>query len=375
VRRVRKVRRVLSLVIAIAGALVARPAAQAALGVTDAVNAYAAGQFDVAVRGLNARGLTVSAFTKALDNWRVERDEPRRTTIAAAFALDVTWRTTRTTFVSPRRNLDPWRRVIPGDADKINIGVFVAQPLVAQWVAQRLSTSQVPDDLNRALWRTAVALAEDASAWHQLSTDILPLAATRASSDPRLKLAAVVAAVYRDLGPLREQTARRPDLLRDERVSQGDRKRIPAAVARLEGLLSEPSLSGEVHLRIGYLHLRAKDWAAARTSFAAAEAAADQALLRASASYFSGWTFEQTDQRGPAIDAYRRAVATMPTQRNAATRLAALLYLDNQREEAFTVLERGLAPAAPPMDPVIVIERGDARFVPEWIATIRGLLR
>jgi hypothetical protein len=61
--------------------------------------------------------------------------------------------------------------------------------------------------------------------------------------------------------------------------------------------------------------------------------------------------------------------------RNLSTSLAALLYLKNEREEAYQILDRALNAADPPDDLLYMLEHADARFVPAHFRTARAMLR
>jgi tetratricopeptide (TPR) repeat protein len=178
-----------------------------------------------------------------------------------------------------------------------------------------------------------------------------------------------------DLGALRPGNVGRRDILHNEPVGSSVTRPIPGAIRAFEPLLEDASLAGEVELRIGYLELRRKNWPAALTRLEAARLRAPEPTLRATADYFAGWVNEQLDRTDDAIAAYRRALAIAPTMRNLATRLSALLYLRNERVEAYSVLDRALNARPAPMDLVVTMERADARFVPEWVASIREALR
>ena len=154
-----------------------------------------------------------------------------------------------------------------------------------------------------------------------------------------------------------------------------EERSIPGAIRAFTPLLGDASLAGEVELRLGYLELRRRTWSAALTRFDAARSKTTEPALRATADYFAGWAFEQRERTDEAIAAYRRALAITPTMRNLATRLSALLYLRNERAEAYSVLDLALNARPAPLDLMVVMERADARFVPEWLASIREALR
>jgi tetratricopeptide (TPR) repeat protein len=163
-------------------------------------------------------------------------------------------------------------------------------------------------------------------------------------------------------------------VLRDENVPSGVTRRIPGAIRSLEVLLTESSLAGEVELRIGYFELRRRHWPDALARFETARGKTTDETLLATADYMAGWVQEQLGQLDEAVAAYRRALIRFPTMRNLASRLSALLFLRDERNEAYVILDRALNARPIPVDLMTSLERGDGRFVGEWLATVRQLL-
>ena len=347
------------------------------LSVQDAVALYARGDFERAVRELDTHQLKVGPFTRALEEWMSAGDPsaaPRRRTVAVAFALEAVWAATRTFWNERGLNQSGWKRITPDDSDRWNINTADAQGCVASWTVEYLPKTGPLQSLERTLWLAALGIAEDGRAWQRVHDDIVPHARKRLGADPRLRLAEVLARTNRDLGALRhgQFAFRRHDVLRVERVSAGD---IPPAIRAFEPLLADATLAGEVELRIGYLELRRNQWSAALTRFDAARAKTNEPVLRVAADYFAGWVYEQQERPDDAIAAYRRALAIAPTMRNLSTRLSALLYLRNERAEAYAILDRALNARPTPTDPLVMVERADARFVPDRLASVRKELQ
>jgi tetratricopeptide (TPR) repeat protein len=367
-------------VAAAVGAAASAPLARQSgrLSVRDAVALYARGDFSAAVRDLDTQGLKVALFTHALDEWIAAGDadaQQQRRKVAAAFALDATWTATRTTW---NRYLQPGysaSRIPPVAPERELLFESSSQGLVAQWAVQQLPVTGVPDSLERMLWLSAIGLTEDSHGWHRLDHDILPSARKRLPDEPRVRLAEVLARTNQDLHPLRRQFPSGRDILRKELLGSSATRPIPGAIRAFEPLLADTALTGEVELRIGYLELRRNSWSAALTRFDAARSKATDPTLRATADYFAGWVCEQLDRADDAVAAYRRALAIAPTMRNLATRLSALLYLRNERAEAYALLDAALNTRPAPIDLMIQMERGDARLVPDWLASIRQALR
>ena len=354
-----------------ASAPVARQSAR--LSVRDAVALYARGDFSAAVRDLNTQGLKVAPFTGALDEWIATGDPnglQQRRKVAAAFAIDASWAATRAT----------WNNWEPGDSGQRkpeleSLSEVSSQGLVAQWAVQQLPLTGVSDSLERMLWLSAIGLTEDSRGWHRLDREILPRARKRIPDEPRVRLAEVLARTNQDLLLLRRMYFWSRDILRKETLGSSSTRPIPGAIRAFEPLLADPALSGEVELRIGYLELRRNSWSPALMRFDAARSKATDLTLRATADYFAGWVAEQLDREDDAIASYRRALAIAPTMRNLATRLSALLYLRNERAEAYALLDSALNARPAPIDLMVQMERGDARLVPGWLASIREALK
>jgi tetratricopeptide (TPR) repeat protein len=348
------------------------------LSVQDAVALYARGDFGTAVRALDTQGLKVALFTRALDEWIAGGESgarQQRRKVAAAFALDANWMATRTRWGVGQPGGDSENRVPPIDPDRELVSQLSSQRLVAQWAVQQLPASGVPDSLERLLWLSAIGLTEDGQAWTRLHREILPPARKRLLDEPRVRLAEVLARTNQDLRPFRRVLPNGRDILRKEALGSAATGPIPGAIRAFETLLAVGPLTGEVELRIGYLELRRNSWSAALTRFDAARSKASEPTVQATADYFAGWVFEQLDRPNDAIAAYRRALAITPAMRNLATRLSALLYLRNERVEAYSILDTGLNARPAPIDLMVQMERADARFVPEWLALIRQAMK
>lgn len=348
----------------------------ARLSVQDAVVHYARGDFERAVRDLDTERLYVAPFTRALDQWIAEGDQsadPRRRTVAVAFAIEAVWAATRTVWNERELNLDSWKRITPDDSERRLMTSADAQGRVVSWAVDNLPKTGPLQSLERTLWLAALGVAEDGRAWHRVHHDIVPHALERLPAEPRLRLADVLARTNRALGALRQGqfSNRRHDVLRHEPSSGG----IADAITMFEPLLADPALAGEVELRIGYLELRRDKWPSAIARFDAAREKTTEPALRVAADYFGGWVYEQQHRPDDAIVAYRRALAIAPETRNLSVRLSALLYLRNEREEAYRILDRGVNVRPVPVDPLVMLERADARFVRDWFASIRRALQ
>jgi hypothetical protein len=344
--------------------------------VAAAVARYATGDA-TGVRAVSGQHLSVSQLTSALDAW-VAMAEPAsrddRATTSVMFALEVVWASTRSWVNTVRTNRDPHGHVTPSDADHVGIQFFVAQGLVGTWAARRLPRTGTVSERERIAWLATIGVMEDGHAWHDV-LEVLPVAALRLPDEPRLRLAQVVARTNIDLGALRVSSTVRPDLLTDENLPSGATRHIPDAIKLFESVADVPALSGEVMLRTAYLEIRRRRWPDALSRLDRAIPSLSEPALLATAHYFTGWIQEQLGKPDDAIAAYRRAHAITPDVRNLSTSLAALLYMRNARDEAYSILDRAFNAANPPDDLLYMLEHGDARFVPAHFRTARAGLR
>jgi tetratricopeptide (TPR) repeat protein len=337
-----------------------------------AVEFYQAGDWRRALDSLDAPATTITEFTKALDAWASAAgaaSEGRRRFVAAAFALDTVWVATRSwahvSFV-------PFFDRLPKGTEPLDSRQSLG--VIATWAARQMPAAGAVTPAERALWLAAIGVAEDGGAWRALQTDILPLAGRRLPDEPRVHLATVLASADLDLGPLRSKiysTNLNLSVLREENLPSRVTGHIPGAIQSLRPLLTEASLAGEVELRIGYLELRRRQWPEALKQFDAVRRRTEDSLLRATADYMAGWVQEQLGQLDEAVAAYRRALIPFPAMRNLATRLAALLFLRDERVEGYAILDRALNARPIPVDLLTSLERGDGRFVGDWLAAVR----
>jgi len=345
--------------------------------VGSAVARYATGDATGVRAVSDIQRMSVTQLTSALDRWvataeSASRDQ--RAITAVMFALEVVWTSTRSWVNTVRTNLDPWRRVLPSDADRVSIHSFVAQGLVGMWASQRLPRTGPVDEPERVAWLATIGVMEDGHAWHAV-LEVLPAAVSRLPGEPRLRLARVLARTNIDLGDLRLSSTTRPDLLADDNLPSGTTRHIPDAIKLLETVADVPALSGEVMLRTAYLEIRRRRWPDALIRLDRAIPLLSEPALLATAHYFVGWIQERAGKTDDAIVAYRRAHAITPTMRNLSTSLAALLYMRNEREEAYTILDRALNAVSPPDDLLYMLEHADARFVPAHFQAARERLR
>jgi len=270
-------------------------------------------------------------------------------------------------------------------------------PVVA-WACARLDALQAvsPAALSpaeRQWWLASIGMLQNAGTWRALEggspasdadrkaglsavgreivTGHLAHARARLGDDPRVRLADAIAQTAQFVR--RASGVGRVDVLRDE--ARSDHRQIAAAQKRFHALAGEPGLAGEIAVREGYLAVLLRKRSGALAHLDRARKLTDDPFLIATADYLSGWIHEREGRPAEAIAAYRRAHASAPRVRNLSTRLAAQLFLTNERAEAYQILDAGLTTVPPVIDLITLLNRGDARQVPGYIDAMREALR
>ena len=141
----------------------------------------------------------------------------------------------------------------------------------------------------------------------------------------------------------------------------------------LEDFSNSSEIRADAILRLGVLHLRLRNTAVARDQFEDVLKLTSEPFLVYLAHFFMGAVFDQDSDRDGAIRSYRSALAAMPRAQAASFALASLLFLQDQRAEASTVIDAAIQlPTAP--DPWRDYQSGDYRLWPERITALRKAL-
>jgi tetratricopeptide (TPR) repeat protein len=343
-----------------------------------ALDQYQAGDHAAAISSVNKVKLTVGALTTEATAWvkAVPAESPRRSMIAAAFALDLAWTATRVVNRDSPATIDP--SGARGDFSDISISQQSTPLPIVTWASTLMPVSGPVSVAERAWWLASVEMLEDVAASRAIEAHLVR-ARRRIPDEPRWRLAEAIARARPKLGNWR----RRDDPwligtqhLRAERTPAGaDITAAAREFALLAGDTSQPALAAEAETYLGWLELKRKKWADAIPHFTRARQLATEPFILATADYLAGFVHEQMEQPNEAIAAYRRAHAIAPDVRNVATRLAALLYLANQREEAYRIVEASEKRDSGAEDLLALFLRADARFLAGHIGTMRAALR
>jgi tetratricopeptide (TPR) repeat protein len=323
--------------------------------------------------------VTAGSLTSDLDRWIAGADaagQPQRRLVALSIAVDAVWTAAREDWINEHRtNGDSWGHITPSDPARWGLSRNVAEGYVGAWVVRHAARLPASGIRQRLLLAT-IGLMEDGSAWHYFE-ESLPAIRAALPDESRVRLAEVLLESYRELGPLRMlRGSGRLDVLRDEDLPSSMTRQIPKMQARYDALAAaDPAVAGEALLRAAYLDLRRRNWKAAVTRLEQARNRQTETILRAASDYFLGWTHARIGNDDDAIAAYRRALEVTPTMRNLATELSTLLFLRNERNEAYAILDSAFNATDIPPDFMVIIERADVRFVDGHLRAIREALK
>jgi hypothetical protein len=354
-----------------------------------ALDRYNAGDPDAAIAGID-RTTTAGALRTAAENCFEASDasaRARRQRVAAAVTLEAVWAATRGRevlwdFEWKNSWTQPW--------DTRVSDVRSIFPIVA-WGCDVISNAQDRHPADPIWFLASVGALQDVRAhaalleyrgmpgpqptWdpvvrRELAGGHLDHAGAHAASEPRWRLAELLAQAERELGipPIHQ----RPGVLRN---AVWRPEALPRIQKRLASLAEDPQLSGEARLRIAYGEVQRRRWREAMAEIDRVRPRLVEPFLIAVAEYLRGWASEQLGQSAEAIAAYRQTLAIAPRMRNGITLLAAQLYVANERTEAYQLLESMSADPSPPRDLIVQFERGDARLVPDYFARLREALR
>jgi tetratricopeptide (TPR) repeat protein len=378
---------------------------RAAFSLQAPLDRYAAGEFAEAIQDVDGSLLTARDFIASAQAW-IDAGDPaarrRREVVAAAFALEVVWTSTRRTIGA---RSPTFARDGDGDLTLLALHSGASSGLtdpdggaalsVTAWGCQVMSRPGLITASERWWWLASVAVLEDGHLWRALSggsTDDrsaarrelagghLAHARERVPDEPRWRLADLVVQEAINMtrgagegpGPA---PLTRAHVLPDEPLPATARGRMSELEGEFAELARQPPLAGEAEVHLGYLAMRARRWDAALAHFDRARASTREPFLLVTASYLSGWIQEQLGHASEALAAYRRANALAPGQRNLSTRLAAQLFLSGERVEAYRILDDALKTPRPPEDVYDMFKRGDERLVPEYLAHLHEALR
>lgn len=369
----------------------------------EALDKYAAGDFDAAARYAADTRFDAVTFTTALDDWAGQGlvNSPARRRRALAFAIEVAWNFVRDQPITARPRPGPSSALVP----------------IVAWACDAMPSSSNP--FERAWYLVSLSLLEHARQWSiLLGGPITPPPVGKLKpvlmresrdghiahlkralpGDPRVRLAELIAREGDVLSVLiTSGESRRPALIRFDEIPETRAAEIranaprgpvhqrratalaalPKVEAGFDALMKDkdPLVASEAALHAGYLRLIQGDWTGAADRLGRVRTAATEPYIQHLAHHFRGWAFFRSGQPNRAIDEYREAVTLMPGARVVSTLLAEQLFLTDRRAEAFELLDRTFTPQTPAYEPLVWFKRGGARLLPLQLAEMRKALR
>lgn len=372
-----------------------------ALQVTDALNLYDRGSYAEFLAAIDRDGAVnkelFKTFEKEADRWRkIASPSPqRRTLVAATVALEIAH----------------LMRDQPAD----RAGAYFA------WASKvvRENVKGAPTEPER-LWQLAIVagMQEGNEPWSMvlglepgnssmvLQVGSLPpggqlgIALKRFPEEPRLLLTRTQAAfgligLERSFTPgfLEFTRAVAASPVREEPRSPVERNdkghrdiarrnlhrltQIPQAIEASQALGAQPTLRGEITLRVGFLEAAQSNWPGALKSLAGVESLTDESDLRYLAQYFTGRIYQTLGNHTAAVDSFENALKLIPRARSASTLLAVELLLSDSAEHRARADEllRAAHSDLAPDDPWTFFFKGPARLWSRHMSQLREALR
>ena len=153
--------------------------------------------------------------------------------------------------------------------------------------------------------------------------------------------------------------------------------RLPGVILAYQALTPHEELRAEIALRTGFLDFSLGRWSEALAHLQPVASQTDETALRYLDEYFIGRTYQLAGNHAEAIAAFERADSIVHHARSAVTQLAAELFLSNRgadRDRVYPLLHAAYV-ENPTEDPWRLYPHGDARLWPSYITRLREALR
>ena len=266
-----------------------------------------------------------------------------------------------------------------------------------EWMCVQLRTNQPPTEFERAWHAATHALAGRGRArqWllgdyarlpHQKPVTVPPSkdeppparhlmhALERFPNDPQFELSRAVAWTWgRDSEPIRNIRLR----IRDDDDRPQMPRRLPAqleALVELEPLTLVKEQAPEAFVRIGTIHFTVDNFEAALRAFESAQAIAGEPAIKFIAHLNAGRTLEALSKDEEAIRQYRQALEIVPGAESATVALAGLLFQQDEREAAVSMVDKVFNRPPAPTDPGRLIGYGSYLRWPDLKTAMRKAL-
>jgi hypothetical protein len=331
--------------------------------VAELLDRYAAGEYAAAdLRRLAKPDLTVRALEDLGSSWiaRAPSSSARRRLTAATFALDAAHSVVGSISAPLSRRLLAWGcrqlRAAPPNAG------------TRQWQLASVTLLEWTEDWDVLAGRVGQHVASGQSAVdEEIAQGHLRHALAQFPDEMRFALAAAVVAESRSWGASEER-------LPDAAGVSGSVTELRAVARTYEELAKTESLRAEAELRLGMLSSRLGNREVALARWRAVEADASDPHLLYLSRLFAGTVLERQGSVAEAIGGYRGALSVVPRAQSATTRLAALLFGQDQRAEAAALADASFT-SEPVEDPWRSYRTGDSRLWPSYLAQLRLALR
>ena len=354
-----------------------RPAARG-VSVVDLLERYSAGKFDDVIDEL-AGDIDFGDLLKQL-----KRDAPvwldaggpadraRRELVAATFALEAAradeWREWK--WIQKQPQMCPPPPSQGGCFQPLNVLYWKPPPLLIEWACELLRKDETPRPIERWWQLAAVAVA-------QRSEDVAFLV-----GDPAIGRgvgAGEIINTQEEIKHLDHVQKRFPAEMRFM-LAQGiarDQMWRDDATQAYTAVMNDPDTGGEAAMRMGAMLSRTgADPQAAFALFDRAETQTRDPYVIYLARYFRARILEGQNKLDEAQAAYRGAAAAWPNGQAATTALAASLFRDGKRAEAYVLADTMLDAPDPLFDPWREYVHADDRFWPLLIGKLRaGIIR
>jgi tetratricopeptide (TPR) repeat protein len=169
----------------------------------------------------------------------------------------------------------------------------------------------------------------------------------RFPDEPRFQLSRVVAWTW----------GRDGEAIRNVRVREDGeprvRRRAPQleAIVTLEPLTAIPAVAAEAWVRIGLVHFSVEDYASALRAFESAQPLASAPAIGYLAHFNAARALERLSRTADATREYRKALAIVPDAESATIALASLQFMQDDRDDAVSLIDRVFSRAARIDDP------------------------
>lgn len=334
--------------------------AQSSAGAPDAqalLDRYAAGEHEAVARELAAvRDFEAlrKSLEKLLPGWTTSAgatEKPRRTITAASLLLEVTHAGLETDWIQLKTLVELGCRMLRADSAPSEVERL--------WMLASVALGGGGREATFLIGGPAPGTGNAPVREH------LNHARKRFPGEPRFSLAAAMAEEIRSAGePSRDRTRANSQVEQLEAVVRRN------TIQRFMKVAGIPAVAAEAEMHIGYLWFQFRNGAEALKHLKIAHERSTDPYVTYLAHFFAGRVLLEEKRVALAEAAFRDALATVPGTQSASEALAALLFVDGRRDEAYALIETSYNQRPLPPDPWRLYGYGDYR---RWPALIRQL--